>query len=57
MGGTFQLPVAPGNSDPVLEVTNVAGEVTVSWPTVNGPQTQEPTSGNQLTLTGYNAAS
>ena len=60
-GTTFnanvQAPVVPGASDPMLDVTNFSGIVMVTWPTVNGPQTQELTSGNQITLNGYNAAS
>ena len=42
----------PGDP-PMIEVTNFAGTVTVTWPTATGPQTQTLESGNPMTLSGY----
>lgn len=38
---------------PSIEVTNFTGTVTVSWPTAQGIKTEQLTSSNSLTLSGY----
>ncbi|NIJ35041.1 hypothetical protein [Sphingomonas oligoaromativorans] len=43
---------APGGA-PVLEVTNFAGTVTVTWPTSSGLQTQSVRSGDPITLNDF----
>lgn len=47
------IPVSAGGSDPLLEVTNFAGSVFVTWPTSGGLQTQTLSPGDPLTLSGY----
>jgi hypothetical protein len=37
----------------VLEVTNFAGTVTVTWPTSSGLQTQSVRSGDPITLNDF----
>lgn len=44
---------ANSGSDPVITATNFSGNVTVSWPTSNGPQIQMLSPGNPITLSGF----
>jgi|GEM_PF-1221681 len=41
-----------GDDAPEVEVTNVTGVITVTWPTDTGPQTQTLVAGNPITLNG-----
>ncbi len=43
---------APGGA-PVLEITNFAGTVIVTWPTAMGLQTRTLMSGDPITLNGF----
>ncbi|MBB4838438.1 hypothetical protein HNP52_001489 [Sphingomonas kyeonggiensis] len=50
---SVMVPVnAPGGA-PVIEITNFAGTVTVTWPTFSGLQTQTVMSGDPITLNGF----
>lgn len=44
---------ATSGTAPVLEITNFAGTVTVTWPTSSGLQTQTVMSGDPITLNGF----
>lgn len=51
---TASIPIEDqGTAAPVVEVTNVSGTVTVTWPTDSGPQTQELVSGDPIPLVGF----
>lgn len=47
------VPLSSSNGAPVIEVTNFAGTVLVTWPTATGLQTQTVMSGDPLTLNGF----
>lgn len=50
---TVSIPVdLQGTEAPVVEVTNVSGTITVTWPTDTGPQTQTVVPGDPVTLYG-----
>lgn len=50
---SLSVPVSAPGGAPVLEVTNFAGTVTVTWPTSSGLQTQTVMSGDAITLNGF----
>ncbi|MDF7777506.1 hypothetical protein P1X14_19785 [Sphingomonas sp. AOB5] len=56
-GTTFNAAVvAPLNTTggaPMIEITNFAGTVTITWPTASGLQTQQVMSGDPIMLNGY----
>jgi hypothetical protein len=47
------VPVSATGGAPVLEVTNVTGTVTVTWPTASGLEVQVVVSGDPITLNGF----
>lgn len=50
---SLSIPIEHQESeDPAVEVTNVTGTMTVSWPSESGLQTQTLTAGDPLTLNG-----
>jgi hypothetical protein len=46
-------PVSASGGAPMIEITNFAGIVTVTWPTSMGLQTQIVMSGDPVTLNGF----
>ena len=39
--GTINIPLsAPAGGNPIIVVTNFSGAATISWPSIEGPQTQ-----------------
>jgi hypothetical protein len=53
LASTISIPIEPQGTDaPVVEVTNVSGTITVTWPTDDGPQTQTLVAGDPITLNG-----
>jgi len=50
---TVVAPVSAPGGAPVLEITNFAGTVTVTWPTDSGLQTQTMMSGDPIPLNGF----
>jgi hypothetical protein len=50
---TISIPIEPqGTEAPEVEVTNIAGTVTVTWPSDTGPQTQALIAGDPIPLVG-----
>ena len=47
------VPVSAPGGAPVLEITNFAGTVTVTWPTASGLEAQVVMSGDPITLNGF----
>ncbi|HEX3238603.1 MAG TPA: hypothetical protein VHR18_00525 [Solirubrobacterales bacterium] len=53
LASTISIPIEPsGTGAPQVEVTNVSGTITVTWPTDQGPQTQALVAGDPITLSG-----
>ncbi|MGK6355772.1 hypothetical protein ACMGDH_11185 [Sphingomonas sp. DT-207] len=54
VNGNANIPVASsGGSAPTLTANNFSGSVEVQWPTSNGPQYQQLSSGESITLNGF----
>ena len=47
------VPLSARRAAPTIEISNLTGTVTVTWPTPSGPQTQQIMSGDALTLSGF----
>jgi len=53
LAGTISIPIEnQANGAPAVEVTNVSGTITATWPTATGPQTQLLLAGDPLPLSG-----
>jgi hypothetical protein len=53
LNSTVSIPIEnQGTGAPVVEVTNVSGTITVTWPTDSGLQTQALLAGDPITLNG-----
>jgi hypothetical protein len=53
LNGTVSIPIEDqGTEAPMVEVTNVSGSITVTWPSDSGLQTQSLVAGDPITLSG-----
>jgi hypothetical protein len=54
VSGEIVVPaVSGGGGDPTITANNFQGSATVSWPSNQGPQYQQLSSGDAITLTGF----
>jgi hypothetical protein len=54
ISGSVIVPVAKtGSSDPAITVNNFQGTCTLSWPSTSGPQYQNRSPGDPITLTNF----
>jgi hypothetical protein len=52
VNGTVSIPVT-ATQDPTITASNFSGTVTLSWPSSEGPQYQQLSPGDPITLTGF----